>query len=93
MSWCVRYFNRRRLQLVKFLDSTHFSFLIVQCSVVVFYMKIKFDMGKYVLVNSRMKVRDGESKFSKSRFHKILKIVDRVAWSNSYNSSGKRHNE
>jgi len=89
MTWGVRYFNWRLLQLVEHLDSTRFPFLIVDCSVVVFDMKIEFDMGEDVLVNSRMKVCDGEPKFSKGRFHKILKIINWVARSNSYNSSGK----
>ena len=82
MTW---YFDGFLLQLVEHLDSGRFP-LIVVCFV---NMEIEFDMGKYVLVNSRMKVCDGESKVSKSSFHKILKIVDGVAGCNSNNRSGK----
>jgi len=87
MTWCVRYFNRSLLQLVEHLDSARFPFLIVQCSVVMFDMEVDFDMGEYS--DSRMEVGNGEPKFSKCRFHKVLKIINRVARSNSYNSSGK----
>lgn len=89
MTWCVRYFNRFLLQSLNHLDSARFPFLIVDCSVVVFDMEIKFNIGEYVLVNSWMKVRDGESKFRKGRFHKILQIINRVARRNSNNRSGK----
>ena len=54
-----------------------------------FKLEIEFDMSEDVLVNCRMKVCDGESKFDKGRFHKILEIINRVARSNSYNRSGK----
>lgn len=82
MTW---YFDGLLLQLVEHVDSGRFP-LIVVCFV---HMEIEFDMDKYVLVNSRMKVCDGESKVSKSSFHKILKIVDGVAGCNSNNRSGK----
>ena len=93
MPWCVSYFNRGFLQPLKHLDSTRFPLLIVNCSVVMFDMKIEFNMGEDVLVNRRMKVRDDESEFCKSRFHKILKIIHWVAGCNSYDSSSKRRHD
>ena len=73
---------------MKHVDSARFPFLVVKCSVFLFNMEIEFDVGENVLVNRRMKVCYSETKFSKGRFHKILKVLNWVARSNSYDSSG-----
>ena len=92
MTWCMGYFNRCNHQLIYHTIRTHFLFNRIDSSVIRFDMKIEFDMCQMEFIDGRMKVCYSDTKFGKSRFYKILKVIDRIGWSNSNNSSNNNNN-